>query len=189
MNRQRWPVWLRVGFVVVATPLLFVLLEAPARSLEIRADVGVMHLLRIGGLPLVTGAQALVQPMHGEAFWVYLSPSCSSLASILTLGCIAAALPGRVAGGGRRLLAFLAAAAAVFIGNMLRIDLSIGAGLVRGQTMLVLFHNWAGSVFAFVYTMGGFIVMLWLLLPDRRKGAAEQGTALSRVGAATPAGA
>jgi exosortase/archaeosortase family protein len=168
VNRQRWLVWLRVAFVVVTTPLLFVLLEGPARRFELVLDVGAMRLVGITGVPLEVGTSALLRPAHHAEFWVYLSPSCSSLASILTLGCLVLAVPRRVVAGRSRLVAFLAASAAIFLGNLLRIDLSIGAGLVAGRSVLVLFHDWAGSIFGFGYTMGGFIVMLWLLLPNRR---------------------
>jgi exosortase/archaeosortase family protein len=181
VNRQRWLVWLRVAFVVVTTPLLFVLLEAPARHLELVTDVGAMRLVGITGVPFLSGTSAMLRPSHHQAFWVYLAPSCSSLASILTLGCLAMALPRRVVGGRSRLAAFIAAAAAVFLGNLLRIDMSIGAGLIAGRVVLVLFHNWAGSIFGFAYTLGGFILMLWMLLPGRREGAT------SRAPAALPA--
>lgn len=169
MNRQRWLVWLRVAFVLVTTPLVFVLIQAPVRHIELLVDIGAIHLVGVTGVPLVMGTSALVRPSSSGQFWVYLSPSCSSLASILTLGCLAAVLPRRVVGGRSRFLAFTAASAAVFIGNLLRIDLSIAAGLLDGRAVLVLFHDWAGSIFGFAYTLGGFIVMLWLLLPPRRE--------------------
>ncbi len=165
MNRLRWLVWLRVAFVVIATPLIFVLTEAAVRSRELRLDLWFLSAAGIHGVPAVIGTSALLQPAGKPEFWVYLSPSCSSLASILTLGCIASVLPRHLAPGKNRLLAFLAASAAVFVGNLLRIDLSICAGLIAGQAALVLFHDWAGSIFGFAYTMGGFVLMMWILLP------------------------
>lgn len=165
MNRQRWLVWLRVAFVVVATPLLFVLVQAPVRDEELRIDIGALRLVGIHGVPLVAGTAALLHPSGRLPFWVELSPACSSLASIVTLGCVAAVLPRHLASRRRRVAAFAAAALAVFVGNLLRIDLSICAGLVAGESMLVLFHDWAGSIFGFAYTMGGFILMLSILLP------------------------
>lgn len=167
MNRQRWLVWLRVAFVVVATPLLFLLFEAPFRQFELDLDVGLLHFIGMHGVPAVLGTSALVAPAGRAPFWVYLSPSCSALASILTLGCIAGVLPRRLASRRHRAVAFVAASAAVFVGNVIRIDLSILAGILAGQVALVLFHDWAGSVFGFAYTMGGFVLMLWMLLPDR----------------------
>ena len=168
MNRQRMLVWLRVAFILVATPLLFFAFQGPFRNIELASFIRLLRLVGVTGVPYLTGPYAFIRPSHGGGFWIELTPSCSSLASILTLGCVAVALPRRVAGGRSRLLAFVAAAAAVFLGNLLRIDMCVVAGLLAGKTVLVLFHNWAGSIFGFFYTMGGFILMLWLLLPARR---------------------
>ena len=187
MNRQRWLVWLRVVFVLAATPVIFILVQQPVRGFEIRVDVDALRLVGVHGVPLVVGTSALLQPSHGGEFWVYLSPSCSSLASITTLACIAAVLPRRVVAGRSRLVALLAASAAIFVGNLLRIDLSMGAGLLAGRGMLVLFHDWAGSVFGFAYTMGGFIVMLWLLLPSRGRAIAGVPAAASSAPGTSPA--
>lgn len=173
MTRQRVFVWLRVAFVVIMTPLLFVLLQAPARAVELSADVGMLRLFGEHNVLQVIGSDALVAPWHSNAwFWIEVAPSCSSLASLLTLGCLAAALPRRVAPYSRRLLAYLVAAGAIFLGNMIRIDASIFAGVVDGRASLVLFHDWVGSIFGFAYTMAGFIFMLWVLLPRRKARAA-----------------
>lgn len=183
MNRQRVLVWLRVAFILVSVPLLFFLFEARFRNGEMDIDISALRMIGVTGVPLVRGPFALIRPSRGGAFWVYLSPSCSSLASILTLGCVAVALPRRIIGGRGRLVAFSAAAIAVFLGNLLRIDVSIGAGLLAGRSSLVLFHDWAGSIFGFAYTMGGFILMLWLLLPDEK----SKRTALIASTSTTPA--
>lgn len=67
-----------------------------------------------------------------------------------------------------RLVAAAAASSAVFLGNQLRIDASAVSGLVAGRLTLVLFHNWVGSAFGFAYLLGGYVLMLWLLLPAER---------------------
>ena len=59
----------------------------------------------------------------------------------------------------------------VFVGNVLRIAGSIGIGLLYGSRSLVLFHDWIGSLFAFGYTLGGFLLMVYLLLPPERPAA------------------
>ncbi len=166
MTRSRALVWLRVAFLVVTTPLLFAFLEERARTAELRMDVAALHLVDVHRVPTVLGTTALILPLHSTAFWVQLTPSCSSLASVLTLACLAAVLPRRLATGRRRLLAFLAAGLAIVVGNLLRIDLSIFAGVLFSRASLVLFHDWAGSIFGFAYTMGGFVLMLWVLLPS-----------------------
>lgn len=178
MRRERTVVWIEVALVVIGTPVAFFLLQAPARTLELHLDVGVLRLLGVGGLPLLRGSAALVVP-HGSArFWVVLEPSCSALASVLTLGVLTALLPRRLVGPRSKLLAFAAAAAAIVVGNLIRIDLSIAAGLVAGRSSLVLFHDWVGSVFGFAYTLLGFILMLRLLLPARQASAADTADAV-----------
>jgi len=52
----------------------------------------------------------------------------------------------------------------VIFGNIVRIALSIGVGIFFGRGSLILFHDWAGSTFTFIYTLGGFMVMLILLM-------------------------
>jgi|SRR5579872_334688 len=185
MTRSRALVWLRVAFVVVATPVTFVLLEAHARTTELRLDVGALRLVGVHRVPVVIGTSALILPLHSAPFFVDLTASCSSLASVLTLGFLTIALPGRVAPPRRRLLAFLLAAAAVVLGNLLRIDLSILVGVLISRSSLVLFHDWAGSIFGFAYTMGGFILMMWVLLPKR----SDAGPAVTEGAGSAAAGA
>lgn len=59
------------------------------------------------------------------------------------------------------------AVAAVVGGNFLRICSSVVVGLYAGRPSLVLFHDWVGSVIGFAFTLGGFVLMLWILLPAR----------------------
>ncbi|MGH9292909.1 MAG: exosortase/archaeosortase family protein [Acidimicrobiales bacterium] len=168
MGSQRVRVWVRVLFVVSATPVAFFVLQGVARARELAVDVAAMRLVGVHRVPEVVGTAALVVPVHASGFFVEMSPSCSSLASILTLGCLAAVLPRRLVAPRSRLLAFCFAAVAIFVGNLLRIDLSIGAGVLFGRSSLVLFHDWAGSIFGFAYTIGGFALMLFVLLPSPR---------------------
>lgn len=168
MRRQRALVWLRVAFVIVVTPLSFVLVQQRARNAELRADVATLWMIGNRRVPALSGTSALIAPLHSGAFWIYMSPSCSSIASLLTLACLAAVLPRRLVRPRSRLVACVAAWAAVFVGNLIRIDASIEMGVLFGRSSLVLFHDWAGSIFGFAYTMGGFVLMLWILLPGRR---------------------
>ena len=66
---------------------------------------------------------------------------------------------------GRRLVAVSAAIGSVVIGNILRIAGSIAMGLVAGRSSLVLFHDWVGSIFGLAYTLFGYLIMLYILLP------------------------
>jgi carbamoyl-phosphate synthase large subunit len=67
----------------------------------------------------------------------------------------------------RRFLAIGAAVVAVVVGNFVRISSSVVVGLYAGRSSLVLFHDWVGSMIGFAFTLGGFILMLWILLPAR----------------------
>jgi len=62
-------------------------------------------------------------------------------------------------------VALAAAATVIFAGNIVRIAASVAIGAVAGRGSLVLFHDWVGSAFALAYTIGGYVLMLWLLLP------------------------
>lgn len=187
MTRSRALVWLRVALVVVTTPVAFVLLEARARTTELALDVGALRLVGVHRVPVVVGTLALVLPLHSTPFFVDLTSSCSSLASVLTLTFLTLALPNRIAPLRRRLAALAVAAVAIIVGNLIRIDLSILVGVLISRASLVLFHDWAGSIFGFAYTMGGFILMMWMLLPKRP--VAEQGTPVLRAPAGGAGGA
>ena len=102
-------------------------------------------------------------PRRGDPVRGEITASCSSLASMLAIGCLGLLTP-RVARS-RRAFALGVALAAVFLGNVVRITASMALGYVAGRQALVLFHDSIGSMFTFGYTLGGFILMLWLLLP------------------------
>ena len=105
-----------------------------------------------------------VLPDDADAFRATLTPYCSSLISILALAAIAVCvLRGTLP---RRLLALSAAATLVVACNILRVTASIWVGLEVGPGGLVLFHDWVGTIFGLLYTMGGFFLMLFLLLPS-----------------------
>jgi carbamoyl-phosphate synthase large subunit len=99
-------------------------------------------------------------------FRAIVTPTCSSLASALAIGALATLAPARTRRARRRRVAATAAAVATVVaGNILRIAASLAVGLVAGRGSLVLFHDWVGSMFGFGYTLGGYILLLYLLLP------------------------
>jgi len=103
-------------------------------------------------------------PPDQEAFRAQLTPYCSALIPILALVCIGFfILHGTWR---RRLLSVGAAALLVLVCNVLRISGSLWAGYELGGDALVLFHDWIGTFFALAYTMAGFFLMLFLLLPS-----------------------
>lgn len=165
--------WLRAVLMVGLLFVAFYLLQHPARTAELRMDAEALRLAGFHGVALVSGSYVYLVPAHQPALWVELAPSCSSLASVLTIGSLAGILPRTYWRRGRALVAFVVAGSAVVVGNLVRIDSSIVAGLLFGRAALVLFHNTAGDVFGFAYTLGGFLLLLFLLLPGTSGSQAE----------------
>lgn len=141
----------------------FVLLQQWMRGVETATTVDVLHALGVGGVSRGYQASIIVDTRAQGAFAAILTPACSSLASLLALGGLAVLRPTKARG--RLALAVGSAMALVFVGNIARIAASVGVGLLTGPSALVLFHDWVGSLFAFAYTLGGFVLMLWVLLP------------------------
>ena len=46
------------------------------------------------------------------------------------------------------------------------LGMSLWAGLRYGPDGLVLFHDWLGTMFGLLYTLAGFLLMLYLMLPS-----------------------
>ena len=149
--------------VVVTMTIGFVLLQAPFRALETATAAALLRALGAHRVQVVQRTSIFVVPLRGGSFRAIVSPSCSSIASLLAIACLASLTPRYP--WRRRVIAVGAALATVALGNILRIAGSIGVGFLAGRSSLVLFHDWVGSVFTFGYTLGGFILMLYLLLP------------------------
>jgi exosortase/archaeosortase family protein len=159
--RHTWLV-LRLGVATAGAVAGFVLLQEVGRNLETAAAVGVLHLVGATQVFVATSTSILVVPSNEPAFRAVVTPTCSALAPLLALICLASLLPRR-----RVMLPLLVAMTVVVGGNIVRIAASVGVGVVAGRSSLVLFHDWVGSVFAFAYTLGGFVLMLLMLLPKR----------------------
>jgi carbamoyl-phosphate synthase large subunit len=125
----------------------------------------VLGLLGYGDRATVVGDHVFqVLPGDNDAFRASLTPYCSALIPILALAAIAlCVLRGRPV---RRVVAFVVAAALVLAGNVLRIAGSLWVGVEGGAGSLVLFHDWVGTFFALGYTLVGFFLMLYLILPS-----------------------
>ena len=165
---------LKVATVCTVAALGFVLFQDAVRSLEARASLAVLHAFGAHTVLGIASTTVLVVPHHSAAFDVLITPSCSSLASLLAFGCLAPLTPWRPLR--RRVFAAGTAAAVIAVGNVLRIAGSIAIGLVAGRASLVLFHDWVGSMFTFIYTMGGYILMLSFLLPSSSNAYAGDGS-------------
>ncbi len=161
MNRRR----IIVGTALLAAVALafggFYLFSTPLRDVEARI---VLAVIRPAGRVSVVGDHYFqVLPQTHAAFRAQLTPFCSSLVPVLALTAIALfILHGRLF---RRVWALALAIAVIVACNVVRIAASLWVGLEVGARGLVLFHDWVGTLFGIAYTMVGFFLMLFLLLP------------------------
>jgi len=161
---RRTRVVLHVAAVVAVTGLGFTLLQGPARHVEAQLAAALVRVTAGEHVRAVGASSIEVLPLRHEAFRAIVTPSCSSIGSLLALACLGALSRHRRRAAG----ATAAAMATVAAGNVVRIAASLAVGLVAGRASLVLFHDWVGSMFGFAYTLGGFLLLLWLLLPRRQ---------------------
>jgi exosortase/archaeosortase family protein len=159
--RRLW-VGLALAMSVLISFAGFAVLNQPLRDLEANLVLGLL-----GGparVSVVGDHVFQVLPADKGAFRAALTPYCSALVPLLALAAIAVCvLRGAVS---RRILGFLAAAALVLVGNALRIAGSLWVGMHAGPSGLVLFHDWVGTFFGLTYTLVGFFLMLYVLLPS-----------------------
>ncbi len=163
MTARRATVFTALALCLLVAVGGFHLLNGVARDAE---SAFVMVLLGpLGARASVLGDHMFqLLPPDQQAFRAVLTPYCSSLIPVLALATIGFfILSGTLR---RRLLAVSVAAALVLFCNVLRIAGSLWMGYEYGGTALVLFHDWVGTFFALVYTMAGFFLMLFLLLPS-----------------------
>ena len=155
--------FLRVAAVLFVAIVGFLLIESQFRALESHAVSALLVLVGADRTHVPYGSVIEIFPRDHPALLASVSMSCSSLSSLLAIGCLACLGPDRLR---RRWWGALGIALAIVaVGNILRIGLSLGAGLLAGRSALVLFHDWVGGLFAFTYTLGGYILFLYLILP------------------------
>ena len=159
---------LRVAAFTALVGAVFVAGQAPFRHWEALAVAALVRAVGFHGVLAVEGGQILLSPGSGPLFWVDITPSCSSLGPALSLALIVTIMSaGNPASD--RVLAGMAGIASIVVGNVVRIGLSVVVGLLAGRVSLVLFHDWVGSTFGFAYTIGGFVLVLAVLLRRRRR--------------------
>jgi exosortase/archaeosortase family protein len=165
MTPQSQWIFLRTILILVVLGIIYFIFEAPVRHLEATAVVGSIRIFGTQNVEVIGSSYILVIPFHiRPEFLAYVSPSCSAFASALALIALGSVLPRRTP---RRLRAIFFAVLTVVVGNLIRIGSSVVVGLYAGKDSLVLFHNWVGGTFTFVYTLGGFMIMLTILLPSK----------------------
>jgi exosortase/archaeosortase family protein len=162
MNARRLRVALALAASLVIAFAGFALLTGPMRDVE---GGLVLALLGAGSRVSVVNDHVFqVLPSGHAAFRASLTPYCSALIPILALAAIAlCVLRGTPM---RRALGFGLAAVLVLVGNVLRIAGSLWVGMETGPAGLVLFHDWVGTLFALTYTLVGFFLMLYVILPS-----------------------
>ena len=165
MNRRRAVVFGALAMGIALAFVGFYTLSGPVRDLEVRAVLALLSPLGERATA-VNGHVFQVLPSDHAAFRAALTPYCSSLIAMLALATIAIfVLHGPWP---RRLFAVSAAMSAILLCNVLRITVSVWMGYRFGDRALVLFHDWAGTLFALAYTMAGFFLMLYLILPSAK---------------------
>ena len=163
MTRRRGSVLFALVSSILVALLGFKLLNSVMRTVEETAVLGVFVVLRSRTTIVGDHTFQVLSPGHFP-FRAVLTPYCSSLVSILALAAIATfILRGPIL---RRMSAFVIAGMFVLCCNVLRIGGSLWAGLRYGPQGLVLFHDWLGTMFGLVYTLFGFLLMLYLMLPS-----------------------
>ncbi len=164
------PVLLDLSLAAVICVVGFATLSRPLQVLEARAVAVVLGWLDPTWSSDVLPGHVLLFRDDGEIIDAVVTASCSSVLSVLGLVALTA-----VVLRGRKLhaLAGLAVAVAAVVAlNHGRLLLSALAGLQWGEGALVLFHDWVGTVWNLVATLGGFLVMVWITLPAAER--AEQ---------------
>lgn len=150
----------RVIFVLLLIAVGVFAMQEPFRGLEALAATKVLQALGTKDIFWSGSSGIGIIPRSGPAFQAIVTVPCSALPSLLALTSLAA--PIRFP---RRGLALIGAMATIWTGNIIRIAASVAVGVFAGRSSLILFHDWVGSVFAFAYTLGGYILLVYILLP------------------------
>jgi exosortase/archaeosortase family protein len=166
VNSRLRDVLLRLVGVIAVVCLGMVLFQDLARHLEAGLAVATLQLFGSDRVRLLADSSVLVVPGSGSVFRVVVTPSCSALSAVLAIGALGVLTPK--SHWLRRVGATSLAVTAVIVGNWLRITSSLAAGVWTGSGSLVLFHDSIGTACTFASILGGYVLMLYLLLPDRR---------------------
>ena len=153
----------------------FILLQHPARVIESHAVAGLLSLAGAHGTHVVLGTNIDVEPAEHGLVLASLTPACSSIAALLAITSIA--LASGAATRSRRFAALGIALAVIAVGNILRMAAVLAVGIFAGRSVLVMFHDWVAGMFTFASVLGGYVLFLYLVLPDRRRAAAAAGGA------------
>lgn len=161
---RRWtpfyfpPLITRVLLRFAGVIAIYLALQAQVRYLEAVACVALLRAVGLAQAHAVAPDSIQAFPPGHTGFVVDITPSCSCLAPVLSVGLLATLLPVR--SRSKLCRAIFIGVTAIAIGNILRIALSVMVGYVSSSAALILFHDWVGSVFSFLYTLFGFVLLL-----------------------------
>ncbi|SDC43597.1 exosortase/archaeosortase family protein [Geodermatophilus telluris] len=162
-NRRLLPVALDLVLATAICLLGFRYLARPLQELEAAVLARVLGWLAPGQASGVVPTHVLLFRGDGEIIDAVVTLSCSSVLSVLGLVALTAVvLRGR---GLHAVAGLLVAVAALLVLNHGRLLLSALAGLWWGEDALVGFHDWVGTLWNLVATLGGFLLMVWIALP------------------------
>ncbi len=162
-GRRLLPVALDLVLAVVICLVGFRYLTDPLREFEAWGLAQVLSWIYPGRASAVVPGHVLIFPGDGGIIDAVVTASCSSILSVLGLTALTAVILR-----GRKLHALgglLLALACIVALNHLRLLLSALAGIWWGDGALVLFHDWVGTLWNLVATLGGFLLMVWAALP------------------------
>ena len=165
MMRRDVKALLTVAAVVVFTLGGFALVEIPVRVAETWTSVHIVSVLAPKHFVIVHGTGVLESPFHSSAFLDVVTPSCSSASSLVSVAALSALI--RRGSPARRLLATSVALVVIFTGNVIRLTSVFAVGLFEGRAVLIMFHNWVSSIFSAAFTLGGFVLIVYLLLDKK----------------------
>ncbi len=169
-GRRLLPVAADLLLAAAICVLGFRYLSRPMQELEALGLAQAMSWIYPGRASDVLPGHVLLFPEDGAVIDAVVTASCSSILSVLGLTALTA-----VVLRSRKLHALYGlsvAVAALLVLNHLRLLLSALAGMWWGDAALVLFHDWVGTLWNLVATLGGFLLMVWLTLPTLER--AEQ---------------
>ncbi|GAB3317184.1 hypothetical protein GCM10027451_34830 [Geodermatophilus aquaeductus] len=172
-TRRLLPVLLDLAVAAAICVLGFRYLSGPLQVLEAAGVARVLGWIAPGQASGVLPQHVLIFPDGGGIIDAVVTASCSSVLSVLGLTALTA-----VVLRSRKLHAvggLVVAVGALLVLNHGRLLLSAWAGLQWGEGALVLFHDWVGTVWNLVATLGGFLLMVWVTLPALER--AEQDVA------------
>jgi exosortase/archaeosortase family protein len=166
-RRVRRELIAKVAIVVGGVLLANAVMAGWLTRLEASWSAWLMTRLGVDGLQALSNQSLVLVDHQAGPFAARVSPSCSSLTSVVALTALSTVLLG--GSWRRRVVAALIASTVVLVGNLARIGVVLWMGTERGVQALVLFHDWVGTMFSVCYTMIGFLALLALRLPSKRR--------------------